>query len=290
MRMKKSSLVLFLFLFHASCSCDLFLPEHLREDCARSTVFDRNIFVDLKNTINLKDSAVCDSKEEPRFICVDGEAFITRFNTTLGLCVVNFTVVKCFLGCRKDCHEPIKRRFTIFEAMEKPSSVCEENRAKRIGDVCLRDEDCIPILVTHDEATKKYHSTYLRCDKTWNKCVQAEAPSPVEDFGKSCNLSYSKKYIEDHPYSFVRRASDTKNCSEGVCFFPRFSSEKNCLYQLCTRLCRGHDDCPQGTFCYRSDGMERRSPNEERKQQGVCVTKQQLLEYHKSVTCVPYVE
>lgn len=290
MENKKIFVLLWFLLLNTSCSCDLFIPEHLKDKCLRAAVFDKKIFIDLDKTINLKDNSVCEEEEEPRIICVEGEAFITRFNSNRRMCVVDFTTVKCFLGCRKDCHGPLKRRFTIFDAMEKPSSVCEENRAKRVGDVCVRDEDCIPILVTYDEKTKAYQSTYLRCDKVSKRCVQQTGPPSPEDFGKSCNLSYSKTYVEENNYSFVRGAIGTQNCAEGVCFFPRYSSEKSCLYQLCTRLCRGHDDCSQGTFCYRYDGMERINPNEERKQQGVCITKQQLLDYHESTTCVPFLD
>ena len=247
----------------------MFYPEHLRPDCERAAVFDKSIILD---DFSLAEGCHPNPFGGMRIICIEGDTYMARRLSPKDKCSGDGPY-PCLRGCRKDCHPPMDYKTDPFHVAPSVRDVCEENRPKRVGDECEEDEDCTPIVTDILERdTMKIVNTYLRCDTLWKRCVRTDPPPPIKDFMKSCDIHFSRKELKEAPHTFYGSGRTTDACDEKLCFIRTPDEKNNCVKQGCSRLCRGTDDCPQGTVCYQRDGLPRkRKENEPRPFAGSCL-------------------
>lgn len=116
------------------------------------------------------------------------------------------------------------------------ADLCEENRAKQLGDPCEDESWCRPEVAVIDTATGSITTPYLTCDLQTNLCVERPAPV-VEDWNAQCGLV---------PVQISSGVTQTNACSGGACLFV---DDGICVRQGCSALCESDGECPVDSYC-----------------------------------------
>lgn len=169
------------------------------------------------------------------FDCDPKTGVVTRWAHTpvpLGQSCPSTVVYTCKRGCRTDGKHA--------DFMGPPEAACEEGRWKIEGEACKSLEDCLPTESKQDPMTGNLTNLYLRCDTSQQICVKADPPDPV-GYMASCQIPFSTQMKDRDGYI---KASF---CPDGYCLV--VGGTDFCLYQGCTKACRGTHECPQGSLC-----------------------------------------
>ena len=139
---------------------------------------------------------------------------------------------QCVEGCRIDTDR-------IDDPSLVPAAMCEENRPKQIGDVCVDETDCRPEVATWNELGE-VTNVYLRCDGDTGRCVAREPPV-ISDWLAQCGL-----VPDEYPESYAYGVAEAALCDSGLCLFVE---RNDCVAQGCTIACTSDGECPPGAVC-----------------------------------------